>query len=142
MRKNASTLAILIGIILAILPSLAFQTSVTTDEPPPRPPTATPIVGTRIILSFDDQSRCSQAWWTAVQWQDEFGMWNDVEGWQGTFDQNCQVVWWLGPEHYGTGPFRWVVFDSVEREQELTTSKVFNLPSNSYVHLEVEVTVP
>lgn len=141
MRKNVSTVVIVIGVIFAALSSLAFQASIMTEEPP-RPPTATPIVGTRIILSLENQSSCSTARWTAVQWQDEFGKWNDVEGWQGTFDQNCQVVWWLGPEHYGSGPFRWVVYESVERKQELATSEAFNLPLHSYVYLELKITVP
>ena len=140
-KSTLTTLAI-VGLFAALFASLAFQPSRAVEEQPPRPPTATPFMGTRVILSLEGQTPYSTAWWTVMQWQDETGGWHDVNGWQGTFDENRQVVWWVGPEHFGSGPFRWVVYDSAQREQQLALSKTFNLPLSTYASLEVKVTIP
>lgn len=125
-----------------MLSGLAILPIRTGEELPPRPPTATPYHGTRILLSLERGSLYSPEWWTTVQWQDEMGEWNDVTGWQGTFDENRQVVWWVGSEHFGTGPFRWVVYESVGKDAELATSKPFKLPLSIYTQLEVKVSIP
>jgi hypothetical protein len=125
-----------------MLSSLAFQPMTTADELPPRPPTATPNPSTRIILSLEKGSHHSSDWWTVIQWQDDIGGWHDVAGWQGTFDANRQVVWWLGPEHFGTGPFRWVIYESADRQQELAITKSFSLPESRFTSLEVKVSLP
>jgi hypothetical protein len=52
--------------------------------------------------------------WTAVQWGIPGGTtWSDVTNWVGPLDQS-QYGWmphWVDPKDYGTGPFRWVVYD-------------------------------
>lgn len=68
--------------------------------------------------------------WTVVQWQDTRGDWHDVDGWQGPFDQERQVVWWVTPEIWGEGPFRWAIYQHQDG-QLLATSDSFNLPSSA-----------
>ena len=47
--------------------------------------------------------------WSVVQWKGG-NTWHDVEGWRGTFNQENLVIWWVGHENLGSGPFRWVVY--------------------------------
>ena len=57
--------------------------------------------------------------WTVVQWTDPSGAWNDVDGWRGGFDAIQNGVgyksWWVGQEHFGEGPFRWIVYEKKYR---------------------------
>ena len=64
--------------------------------------------------------------WSAVQWQDPAGNWHVVEGWQGSLDERGGVRWWVAAKDFGTGPFRWVVGDSITT---VTVSEPFNLPA-------------
>lgn len=66
--------------------------------------------------------------WTRIQWQDASGNWHDVAGWQGTFDENQRVLWYVGADHLGTGPFRWLVYAS-EQGDLLGMSAPFALPA-------------
>ena len=76
-----------------------------------------------------------QELWTIVQWQDAFGRWHDVEGWQGTLDSvtraGIQVVgkktWWLARDLFARGPFRWVVY-RVQGGALVAASEPFFLP--------------
>lgn len=47
--------------------------------------------------------------WTIVQWQDTAGGWHDIDGWQGTLDVGHRITWWLAPDLFGRGAFRWLV---------------------------------
>ncbi len=47
--------------------------------------------------------------WTVVQWQGGTGHWHDVEGWRGQA-QNGTIVWTVEEKDFGSGPFRWVVY--------------------------------
>ncbi len=49
---------------------------------------------------------------TAVEWQDEYGNWHGVEGWQAPFNKYKQVTWAVAAANYGKGPFRWVVYEN------------------------------
>lgn len=66
--------------------------------------------------------------WTRVQWQDAHGGWHDIEGWQGTFNPDQRVLWYVGPEHLGSGPFRWLVYQQ-PGGRLLGVSQPFHLPS-------------
>jgi hypothetical protein len=68
--------------------------------------------------------------WTVVQWQDAQGDWHDVEGWQGPLGQEGHVVWWVTPEIWGEGPFRWAIYQRQDG-QLLATSDSFNLPGSA-----------
>ena len=86
--------------------------------------------------------------WTAVEWQDAQGDWHLVEGWQGQFDTvevTESVVgvkpWWLAPDLYGAGPFRWVVY--AERGGDiLARSAPFTLPGAGGQTTSVVVRLP
>jgi hypothetical protein len=82
-----------------------------------------------------------------VQWQDEWGYWQDVEGWQGELDQvksdddgavAGQKTWWVSMDDLGRGPFRWRVYRS-RGGYLLATSDEFYLPAVSLDKLVVEV---
>jgi hypothetical protein len=80
--------------------------------------------------------------WTQVQWQDPLGNWYDVDGWKGTFTEKEQsVLWYVGEELMGEGPFRWQVFEHREGAL-LATSQPFDLPSDRGHKLEVSMTLP
>jgi hypothetical protein len=82
--------------------------------------------------------------WIVVQWQDGFGNWVTVPGWQGTaqklYDQGVLKDWtttgtgtlfqqWtVVPDNYGQGPFRWAIY-SGPNGTLLGVSPNFNLPT-------------
>lgn len=77
--------------------------------------------------------------WTRVQWQDAAGGWHDIEGWQGAFNPDQRVLWYVGEDHLGRGPFRWLVY--AEQGGELVgASASFNLPARGQL-LHVKVTL-
>ena len=76
--------------------------------------------------------------WTAVQWQDMDGEWHTVEGWQGTLDEEYRISWWLGEEHFGQGPFRWLIFDN-EGGEMLFRSQTFYMPSHRLEEIHVAI---
>jgi hypothetical protein len=83
----------------------------------------------RIVLSLESPVAQWTQLWTTVEWQDAFGEWHTVEGWQGTFNEQGQVIWWVAEKDLGTGPFRWVVYE--ERDGALwAASESFDLPSH------------
>ncbi len=67
--------------------------------------------------------------WSVVQWQDGAGAWHDVEGWRGQVEGG-RKRWWVGPNLYGHGPFRWQIFDR-EGGRLLLTSPAFDLPESA-----------
>ncbi len=81
--------------------------------------------GARILLQA---TPTHEGLWTMVQWQDAQGNWNDIEGWSGAIER-AYKRWWVGPDLYGHGPFRWVVYDH-KGGRVLATSPGFNLPES------------
>lgn len=67
-------------------------------------------------------------YWTEVQWQDVIGNWHQVEGWRGTSMEGV-TRWFLGEKDFGTGPFRWLVYQQEDGEL-LVTSASFYLPDD------------
>ncbi|HBY97187.1 MAG TPA: hypothetical protein DEP84_25125 [Chloroflexi bacterium] len=65
--------------------------------------------------------------WTVVQWQDYNAGWHDVEGWRGTLDEGGRKRWWVAPEDFGTGPFRWVIYQR-QGDEPRAESESFYLP--------------
>jgi hypothetical protein len=117
---------------------------------PPRPspvPTATqaspsalqPPAGATIALHV---SPVQAGLWTMVQWQDAFGRWHDVEGWQGTLneikDGEGMKTWWVAQANLGQGPFRWVVYQEQDGPP-LIFSDPFNLPDAAKGSVTVDV---
>lgn len=76
--------------------------------------------------------------WTVVQWQDGFGAWHTVEGWRGGFDADGYKTWWFPAQHFGSGPFRWVVY--TKRDGAVWgVSEPFRLPTVTGAVLGVAV---
>lgn len=102
---------------------------------PPRPdptPASPPIVGGGIELrAYTAQAVDWESVYTLVQWQDGLGGWNDIDGWRGTLDElyadGGRKTWFVPKAHFGTGPFRWVVYQGQEM---LATSDPFDMPEN------------
>ncbi len=78
--------------------------------------------------------------WTGVQWQNAEGGWHDTEGWQGAFNLDQRVLWYVGEEHLGDGPFRWLVYEN-EGSNLLAVSQPFALPSHGGEVLRIEVSL-
>ncbi|MBE2222172.1 MAG: discoidin domain-containing protein [Anaerolineae bacterium] len=76
--------------------------------------------------------------WTRIQWQDAFGNWQEIEGWQGSFNTDQRVLWYVGEDMLGDGPFRWLV-DEEQDGELLGVSEPFYLPSHNGDVLQVTV---
>jgi hypothetical protein len=162
--RLGAKLTLVTGMICASLLAIGL-TSLVQAAPvdiPPRPPKPTPQptsqpapqtipVGALIELhvQFPEEGLEFhwQELWTIVQWQDEFGHWHNVEGWQGTLDEvvgdesrqkEGQKVWWLASDLFGKGLFRWMVYRT--RGSELVAeSDSFFLPSSANEVVKVEM---
>jgi hypothetical protein len=143
---------VLVLSVLGALPAAGAEVELaaepTSTRPPPPPlPTSTPAPadpapaaasrGATIALrvTFDPDADWTgfrwQDLWTVVQWQDGRGNWHDVDGWQGTLDQVEDGVgwkrWWLSAEHFGDGPFRWMIYET-SSGVAVFASEPFGLP--------------
>ncbi len=129
---------------IAFISIILFSTMLFTLPPnaealPPRPePTSTPAPrtdpGAGIELSVSGaKSPC----YAIVQWQDGLGGWHNVETWRGQVENN-RVIWYVTPELFGKGPFRWVVYRG---EKTLVLSESFNMPTAANQLLRVVVVV-
>jgi hypothetical protein len=78
--------------------------------------------------------------WTVVEWRDSRGRWQMVEGWQGRVDDSdgTEKVWWVAPEDFSTGPFRWQIYQK-KGGNLLSTSSSFYLPANAGHSLSIYV---
>ena len=153
----AAVIGALLGVTLPATPTRAL---------PPRPPTPTPtVVPAPVALSFHSGGsllldvrfptvwpgveRPWQGLWTVVQWQDDKGIWRNVEGWQGTLDgvetqEDGEAVgwktWWVAERDLGTGPFRWVIYEG-KGGRRLVQSEPFDLPGSVNASVLVEVSL-
>jgi len=114
--------------------------------PPPRTtatplPIATPIassvkktdIPTGAFITLQTQAGT----WSVVQWQDANGDWHDVGGWRGSVVDGS-VQWWVAQKDFGTGPFRWAVYQF--GGGELTAaSEAFHLPAGTNDTLDITV---
>lgn len=114
----------------AILPAPTVQAG--TGLPPQATPTPTHTEKkehtreNRAGAYIELQTAPIAASWGVVQWQDSAGGWHAVEGWQGTLPASSR--WWVHPKDFGTGPFRWAVFDAPGGGM-LAASRPFQLPN-------------
>lgn len=123
-NKVFSFLIVLFCLLLLAEISPAFASDLADLPPrpvPPTPPKSTPNddpeAGAKIRLNIPLDSNLAHVdseTWTQVQWRDADGHWHDVTGWRGTLYFNPQLnqwetEWWVDQEHFGTGPYKWVV---------------------------------
>lgn len=141
-----ATLFILIIILLA---STLVAFGPNTSDPRDLPPRPTPIPPDYVrpniskneelrglkaghivlpLLSLPNAQSSPDRWWTVVQWQDSQGNWHDVDGWRGHMNIPDSVMWWVSQANFGEGPFRWVIYDTAQRNTILSTSNPFSLP--------------
>lgn len=130
--------------LMALLSALAPAPAAAMPPRPPRPtappttppsPTPTP-QRTLIVLVYTLRPEAlPAAWqtlWTGVQWQDRLGAWHDVEGWQGTLDEEVRGIgkktWVVADGHLGQGPFRWQIY-ARRGGDVIAASRPFYLPS-------------
>ncbi len=139
MNRNTRTITF-VGILLA---AVLLPLAVYAAPPPPLPPlppdepASAPKPapeGGQINLQVQFPEAISYQWqerWTLVQWQDEWGYWRTVEGWQGSLDGVAEgagtKTWWVDKTALGGAPFRWRVYRS-QGGWLLTTSAEFDLP--------------
>lgn len=135
-QKSMATI-LLAACLLFALVGLAFQpgsiqaqgsplpTATPLGTPPPPTPANVyrPPAGGTIILQV---YAAPTNGWTVVQWQDANGGWHDVAGWHSQITDGY-VGWWVDPANFSSGPFRWLLLDSLEGET-LGTSDSFYLP--------------
>lgn len=153
MNKDKIRFLIMTGmamvLLAAVLPSLASaapsdlppRPTPTTPEPTAEPPAQPTIDGGQIVLQVvfgENWSSTGLEWqdlWTVVQWQDPWGNWHDVSGWQGTLDKVCKSAdqvkgmksWWVPQSFFGKGAFRWLVYTAVDGDL-LEQTESFELP--------------
>ena len=139
--KRLIFIPLMLASIMLVATFLYHKPSLVRAELPPRPttvPTPASTSGTYIQLIVGDAIGNE---WTTVQWQHpNTGIWHEVDGWQGTLDENMSQTWWLGSEHFGSGLFRWRVYDE-EQGNLLITSDSFSMPKSSTQRLQMTVTV-
>jgi hypothetical protein len=61
-----------------------------------------------------------------VQWQGTDGRWHNVDGWRREITGGA-ISWAVAEKDFGTGPFRWLVFNS-DSGRPLAISESFFLP--------------
>lgn len=157
--KTYLTFTLIIACALLALVALPSLTQPALADLPPRPtPKPTPSApkpaptGGLIKLHVQFPEAISYQWqelWTVVQWQDEWGYWRTVEGWQGTLDHVTtdddgeivgQAAWWVSRYDLGKGPFRWRVYRS-KGGWLLVQSDEFYLPPAAGQRVTVEVSL-
>ncbi|MCO5188677.1 MAG: hypothetical protein M9918_10840 [Anaerolineae bacterium] len=147
-HKITYTFVILFAMLITSFALVMTTVAASTDQSlPPRPPTATPsaaspassTMGQFIELHLDPPL---QSLWTEVQWlHPETHEWLPVDGWRGSPTTEDIVLWYVGEENLGRGPFRWLVYDS-EGGSVLATSTTFYLPASIGQTVVVEVSIP
>jgi len=147
-RKSLLSFALSFLYAISIVASLSTAAQVNASDLPPRPspvPTTSPGESALYSEGYIELHVLSTRanLWTAVQWQDHYGIWHTVEGWQGTLDEiengKGTKTWWIGKADMGTGPFRWLIYQSYQGKL-LAKSSPFYLPG--LVEQTVKVEVP
>ena len=126
----ATGLVLFLGLAFSLMLIAAPVQAALPPRPEPVPTAVSPqkdaVKGAQIKLMVSEPSKDA---WTVVEWQDPTTEeWTAVGGWQGTLDADGSQVWWVGRDHFGAGPFRWLVYDGMGGTL-LETSDPFTLPT-------------
>ncbi|TEU10265.1 MAG: hypothetical protein E3J21_26870 [Anaerolineales bacterium] len=140
----------LLAFLILISALLLASPSPVTHAGPGLPPRETPTptrqhddddddrpAGAHIVLQVQS---APAGVWTVVQWQDSAIGWHDIKGWQGTLDGGYRKVWWVAPKDFGTGPFRWLVYQG-QGGKLLAQSELFYLPYSAGETVRIEVSL-
>ena len=108
-------------------------------RPTPIPSATSSDPGGLIVLQASS-SQLTQSMWTRIEWQDpNTQLWHEVEGWQGEFDGNNRVTWYVASDNFDEQPFRWKVYSDASQTELIAMSESFNLPNNSWQETVVNV---
>src|SRR5689334_22639984 len=117
-------------VVMGLLPQLSLAAP---SQLPPLPPRDTPTPGGTILL-YVHTSQTGLA--SVVQWGDGLGKWHDVDGWRSELSWLTSYVffqaWGVAPKDFGTGPFRWLVYNPKTGKTVATTDS-FYLPGGGGV---------
>jgi len=113
---------------------------------PTATPTTTPaetssqVTGGLIVLQATADSGSTAGLWTRVEWQDpNTKKWHLVEGWQGEFDGDKRITWYVARQNLNEQLFRWVVYRDESQTERLATSDPFDLPTAAMQTVTVEI---
>lgn len=143
--KITATISCGLSMALLFLISLPVITQAQTDPVlPPRPtpePLSTTVAspnGATIMLTVPvtASSSIDVDDWAIVQWQDNHGDWNKVEGWQGNLaydapSKSWQVIWWVARANFGEKSFRWAIYTDETMTKLEAVSDTFDLPTHN-----------
>ena len=114
---------------------------------PPRPSpepeaTSTPqprsdVDGAAILLHVEPAPTSATMLYAIVQWQDGLEAWHDVGGWAGMLEEQ-EVLWQVHKKDFGTGPFRWVIYQG---DELVVASEPFYLPAGTRQIVRVVVSL-
>ena len=145
MNKQTSR-SILVSITLTLVLVAVMSTGLQAapaEKLPPRPtvkarqvPRPQPRGGLITLIA----SPMAPGLWTEVQWEGQPGAWYDVDGWRGHFNRDELVTWWVAQDDLGTGPFRWLIYES-EGGELLAISDLFDLPAAGGAMVTVKVSL-
>ncbi|MCP4418505.1 MAG: hypothetical protein GY805_17950 [Chloroflexi bacterium] len=108
-------------------------------RPTPLPTAVSSDPGGLIVLQADS-TQLTQGMWTRIEWQDPNTLlWHEVEGWQGEFDGDNRVTWYVAPENFNETPFRWRVYSDQSQSTLIVTSEPFDLPNGRWQDVVVNV---
>lgn len=116
-------------LVLGLLPGLTLAAPA---QLPPLPPRETVTGGTIILYVHTSQVGLA----SVVQWEDGLGNWHDVDGWRSELTWLTSYVffqpWGVAPKDFGTGPFRWLIYNP-KTGKTLGTTNSFYLPGSGGV---------
>lgn len=138
-------------LVLGLITFSFANISIAAADLPPRPtvePTKTTHTvsddanGSQIILQLEGFESSPTVLWTVIQWQGNNNIWYTVDGWQGSPNEDGQVIWWVASRDLGTGPFRWLVYESPDTDELLVTTAPFDLPDRTGQQTTITVELP
>ena len=143
-------LLLLGGIVAFLLLAAPVQADTRLPPRPPLPqPTVTPPAppAPALLVTPGEPAPGAHIWliavdapggaWARVEWQATDDTWHEVAGWQADLLPGRSQRWWVAPQHFGAGPFRWVV--TQEKDGPVwSVSQPFLLPGEADSLLVVE----
>jgi hypothetical protein len=136
--------AVLLGLVLMLLVPAGRSAAVSLSGPafpPLQSPLGTPIVIRTPPPTGPARTASDVAYielhvtsahaglYSVVQWPGR-ETWHDVDGWRHAVDTDGTWRWAVAPRDYGTGPFRWAIYDCPQG-QLLATTPLFRLPKSA-----------
>lgn len=124
--------------------AVSIQSTPIRPTPLPTPTTtATPvsIPGGWLVLQVEETAVTDELW-TRVEWQDSTtGLWHQVDGWKGHFHNSNQISWYVAPDNFNEGPFRWKIYTDESESTLIATSDTFSLPNERWHKVIIEVSL-